>query len=114
MQASFRMPRDQVLHLSDAAPGAMARAPVKPVVEQTLADFLASSRAQDRIVVLFAGHAAEIENDVFLVPLEGDLEVKETLIPLDWLFQKLGECKARQKLLVLDVCRYHPARRRER
>src|SRR5262249_22530013 len=37
----------------------------------------------------------------------------ESLIPLAWVYEQLAECKARQKLLVLDVFRYPPARGEE-
>ena len=38
-----------------------ARPTVKPVLEQTITDFLAGCRAQDRILLLFAGHRVERE-----------------------------------------------------
>src|SRR5262249_42871124 len=76
--------------------------------------FLETSRAQDRILLLFVGHAVEIDNVAYLAPLEGELDKKESLIPLAWLFQQLDRCKARQKVLILDGCRYDPGRGLER
>ena len=61
----------------------------------SLSEFLKTSRAQDRIVLLFVGHATEVEDEPYLVPLEGELTVKKTLIPLSWLYEKLAKCKAR-------------------
>jgi hypothetical protein len=100
--------------LSDAAPSGTARPPLKPVIEKTINDFLATSRDQDRLLLMFIGHAVEIEDEPYLVPIEGDLEVKETLIPVRWLLDKLGACRARQKVFVLDVCRLNPSRGQER
>jgi hypothetical protein len=96
------------------APSPTARPTVKPVLEQAITDFLAGCRGQDRILLLFAGHAVEFDDQAYLVPLEGDLAAKETLLPLQWVLDKLDACKARQKVLVLDVCRYDPARGLER
>jgi hypothetical protein len=88
--------------------------PLKPVIEKTITDFLATSQPQDRILLLFMGHAVEISDQGYLVPLEGELAVKESLIPLSWLYDRLKECKARQKVLVLDTCRLDPGRGLER
>jgi hypothetical protein len=88
--------------------------PCKRVVEQTVKAFLQTCRTQDRILVLLIGHIVEIGEEAFLVPFEGDLTVKETLIPLSWLYEQLATCKARQKVLILDTCRLDPGRGWER
>ena len=93
---------------------APARPPLKAVIEKTITEFLDSSRPQDRILLLFAGHVVEIDDQAFLVPLEGELSVKESLLPLSWLFDKLKACPARQKVLILDTCRLDPGRGLER
>jgi hypothetical protein len=105
---------EQVVELSDAAPREIARPPLKPVIESTIAAFLDGCRSQDRIVLLFIGHAVEIGEDCFLVPIEGELADKETLIPLKWLYERLEKCKAQQKVLIMDVCRFNPSRGLER
>lgn len=97
--------------MSNAPP---ALATVKPVLERTLTEFLDTCRAQDRVLVLFAGHAVEIEDVPYLVPLEGDLTDKETLISFRWVYDKLAACRATQKVLILDVCRVDPGRGTER
>ena len=55
---------------------------LKPVIEHTVRAFLRSSRPQDCVLLFFVGHAVEIGDEAYLVPIEGELEVKETLIPL--------------------------------
>ena len=104
----FNIPATQIIELSD---GARTPQPtLKPVIESTIADFLDTSRDQDRIVILFAGHGVEIEKEAYLVPLEGDLTDPKTLIPLQWVYDKMAKCPAWQKILILDVFRYPPAR----
>jgi hypothetical protein len=110
----FKIPRTQMAHLSDAAGRGQARPPMRPVVEKTLTDFLDSSRAQDRVLVFFIGHAALAGNDAYLVPIDGELDNPASLIPLRWVYDRLAACKARQKVLVLDVARFNPTSGLER
>ena len=88
--------------------------PLKSVIEKTVNAFLESCRRQDHILVLFIGHIIDLGEEAYLVPLEGELAVKETLIPLRWLYEQLARCRARQKVLIVDSCRYDPSRGLER
>ena len=88
--------------------------PTKTVIEKTLTNFLESSRPQDRILVFFIGHAVELGDDVYLAPIEGELDRAETLIPLKWVYEQLAKCTARQKVLVLDGNRYNQTFGQER
>jgi Caspase domain len=135
----WKVPKDQLYHLTDAplleerkaakqatpkkgepsAPAAPAKKaakayPLRSVIEGTVTQFADSSREQDRIVILFCGHAIEKKGKTYLVPLEGDLDEVETLIPLDWFYEKIGACKAQEKIVIFDVCRFHPGRGIER
>jgi uncharacterized caspase-like protein len=110
----FRIPLTQVAHLSDSAEKGMARPPMRPVIEKTLKDFLDGSRAQDHLMVFFIGHALVVGDDAYLVPIEGELDNAATLIPLKWVYEQLAACKARQKVLVLDVNRFSSTRGLER
>jgi hypothetical protein len=110
---ALHVPEDQRTELSDTAPGKAAFPPLKRVIENTIRDFLASSRAQDRILILFVGHAVEVDNQAYLVPIDGDLGDKKTLIPMAWVYEQLSKCKARQRALIVDVCRLDPAHPQE-
>ncbi len=114
LNKGLHIPLNEIAHLSDAAEKGQARAPMKPVIEKTLTDFLDSSRGQDCILVFFIGHAVVVGDDTYLVPIEGEMDYAETLIPLKWVYDKLAGCKARQKVLVLDVNRLNPAHGVER
>jgi hypothetical protein len=107
LSLGFKIPHNQIAHLSDeAGANPKHRAPTRSVIENTMTNFLDRSRAQDRILVFFIGHSAELGEEVYLAPIEGDLDNAATLIPLKWVYEKLAGCKARQKVLVLDINRY--------
>jgi hypothetical protein len=110
---TLHIPESQRIELSDGATVG-AHPPLKPVIENTITEFLDTCRAQDRIILAFIGHAVELDGQPYLVPLEGELGVKETLIPLKWVYNRLNKCKARQKVFLVDVCRYDPTRGLER
>jgi hypothetical protein len=115
LNRGLNVPLNQVAHLSDDAnPKWGARAPTKAVIEKTVTNFLDSSRPQDRILLFFVGHAVEMEDGVYLAPIEGELDKADTLIPLKWFYEQLAKCKARQKVLVLDVNRYNQTFGQER
>ena len=61
----------QVYVLSDSDILQAATPPHKGVVEAAIKDFCESSRAQDRIVLFWSGHTAEIEGKTYLIPIEG-------------------------------------------
>ncbi len=105
----LHVPSSQMLLLSDAAPDKEAVPPIKPVIEKTVTNFLSGSRPQDRIVLLFSGHAVEVEDQPYLVPLDGEAGEAKTLIPLAWLYEQLGKCPARQKVFIADLCHTDPA-----
>jgi hypothetical protein len=106
--APMYFPATQVVELSDSALTPVI--PSKSVIQETISEFCNTSRAQDRIMVLFAGHAIEVEKEAYLMPYEGLKEDVKTLIPLKWVYDRLAACKARQKILVLDAFRNPPAR----
>jgi hypothetical protein len=112
LNRGLRVPFTQIGVVSDAGP--KATSPTKSVIQESLVKFLEASRPQDRLLVFFIGHAVEIGDDVFLVPIEGELENTAGLIPLKWVYKMLADCKAREKVLVLDVGRANPTRGAER
>lgn len=112
----MNFPATQVFELSDGIPpeAGKAHSTQKSVLETTIKEFLEASRAQDRVFLLYAGHATYIEDDkekaAYLIPIDGNLKKPESLLPLKWVLDQLAACKAQQKILVLDVFRYSPSR----
>ncbi len=107
----WRIPNDkdnnQLFVLSDTSGDKDFKPPIKSVLEKAVSEFCSTSRAQDRVVIYFGGHAVEMDGKAYLVPVEGEPDAIGTLIPFDDIFAKLKDCKAQQKLLILDVCRFN-------
>lgn len=117
----WRIPTDpsnnQVFVLSDTLIGPEARTPMKNVVTGAYQEFFNTSRAQDRITVYFGGHALEKGGKAYLAPMEAEPDGDDwgaSLIPLDAFYAELAKCKAAQKLVIWDVCRYNPEKGRVR
>lgn len=108
----LNFPATQVYELSDGVPPELGKphSTQKSVIQDAIKDFVADTRAQDRVVILFAGHAAAIEDKAYLIPSDGDVKDVASLVPLKWVYDQLAACKAQQKILILDVFRYSPSR----
>ena len=105
---------NQLFVLADTLPASEARFPTKEMITKTLDSFIATTRAQDRVVVYFGAHAIEKDGKAYLVPVEGDLSDVNTLVPVSSIYAKLKDLEAAQKLVIWDVCRMNPERIRSR
>ncbi len=114
LNRGLHIPMMEMAQLSDGAATGKARSPMKAVIEKSLTDFLDDSRPQDRILVFFIGHGVAIDGQMYLAPIEGELNNAATLIPLKWVYEQMAKCPARQKVLVMDVNRLNPGHGLER
>jgi hypothetical protein len=105
---------NQVFFLSDAVPPPEGHLLVKDVVRDAYEKFFDTSRGQDHIAIYFGGHAVEIGGKAYLATAESDFDDISSLLPLTDFYDKLKACKATQKLVIWDVCRYNPQRGRTR
>ena len=118
----WRVPNDstnnQLYLVSDTAPQPDRRNPMRPAITGAYEKFFETSRRQDRLVVYFGGHVMTRKvNDkdvAYLIPMDGDPDEVDTLIPLADFYAKLGACPATQKVVIWDVCRFNPERGRQR
>ena len=108
---------NQLFVLSDTSTGPDERLPLKPVVQGAYQKFIETTRAQDRVLIYFGGHALEKDGKAYLAPMEAELDGEEwekTLIPLSHFYDEVKKCKAAQKVVIWDVCRYNPEKGRVR
>ena len=102
---------NQVFVLSDTLTGPDERLPMKGVVQGTYEGFFRSSRKQDRILFYFGGHALEKDGKAYIAPMEAEPDGEDwekSVIPLDQFYSEMKKCKATQKVVIWDVCRFNP------
>ncbi|MFO0964735.1 MAG: caspase family protein [Gemmataceae bacterium] len=108
----MNFPPSQVFELADGKrPG--SHPTTKTVIEAAITDFATTSREQDRILLLFTGHGMEIDGEAYLVPADAMRKDASSLIKVSWVFDQIKASKARQKIVMLDVFRFPPARGEE-
>jgi tetratricopeptide (TPR) repeat protein len=84
-----------------------AKPPTAKQLREELARLVKTCTGGDTLLVAFAGHTVLLGNgkEVYFCPAGADFSDKETLLPLSVLFQELQKCKARTKLVLLDLWR---------
>ncbi len=105
---------ENVFVLYDRTPEPERFLPIRAHILQELDLLLGGMKATDTLVVALSGHGLQYKGEPvsYFVPLDGKVAEKETLIALDGpggLYEKVKNCKARRKLLVVNACRNAPA-----
>jgi hypothetical protein len=98
-------PPENVVVLSDADGQPVDRLPTMGSIYSWLGEWLARPAENDLVLVYFAGHGREVKGSVYLAPKDSTLNsIHTTGIPLKALHDMMENCKAAQKVLVLDAC----------
>ena len=100
-------PERQIYLLEDKVPE-KKYLPFKSAIERQLDLVLKMVDREDLLVVAFSGHGAHIDGKSYLCPLDARLSDPLTMIPLDGIYQRLQECPAALKVLLVDACRDDP------
>jgi hypothetical protein len=87
-----------------------------PLREQIFAELdllIDGMRPDDTLVVALSGHGLQFKGEgiSYLVPVDGKVTDKRTLIPLNGpggLYERIKACKAGKKLLIVNTCRNDP------
>jgi sulfatase modifying factor 1 len=87
--------------------------PLKANIVEELRLMLIGMRPEDMAVVAVSGHGLHYKGDKtgYFCPIDAKLDDKRTLIPMDGpggIFDLLKQCKAKQKLLIVNACRNDP------
>ncbi|PIY40651.1 MAG: hypothetical protein COZ06_27820 [Armatimonadetes bacterium CG_4_10_14_3_um_filter_66_18] len=97
-------PADNIRLLVDDAK-AQTDLPFKSAIYSALTDWLALAEPNDLVLVFFSGHGKDYGDRSFLMPqdaLEKNPEL--TGLSLNTVREQLELCKARRKILILDMC----------
>ncbi len=99
------IPADHTFAISDGAAGS-GGGPTKKGIETGLRMALQLVKRGDLLVVAFSGHGVRIDEVDYLCPVGARLDdPKGTMVALDWVYEQMKQCRASQKLLLVDACR---------
>jgi len=94
---------ENVLLVTDDQPE--DRRPTYANIHSWLASWLSQPKDDDTVLVYFCGHGHDMGGKCYLAPGDATLQTMHvTGIPVAYVQDLLGRCKAQQKLLVLDAC----------
>ncbi len=84
--------------------------PERAKVAKELHLLLARIKPADTLVVAFNGHGLQFQGDKsgYFCPLDAQVTKRETLLPMDEVFEQLQRCPAARKLLIVNACRNDP------
>ncbi len=104
---SAGFPEQQVVVLHDKAQQTKYR-PTKHNVQRQLELMLGLVAKDDLLVVGFSGHGIQIRGKSYLCPADTELNVPDSMVPLDRVYDQLDHCAAALKLVLVDACRNDP------
>ncbi|MDZ4853203.1 MAG: caspase family protein, partial [Pirellulaceae bacterium] len=79
--------------------------PFKSNVEKQISLICDLAEAGDLVFIAFSGHGRHMSKKSFICPADGKLDEADTMIALDWVYERLQKCKADLKLVMVDACR---------
>jgi GUN4-like/Caspase domain len=94
---------DQVLRCGDGA--ADSREATRAVLRQILLNELHRAQNADNLWFFFSGHGLSDQRD-YLMPIDGNPhDLHDTAIPIHFVVDHLRACKAKNIVMILDMCR---------
>lgn len=85
--------------------------PTRSNIRKTIKKFCKEALPDDTVLIAFSGHGVQLRRDgrIYFCPPEASLADVNTLLALDDITHELSsQCKAKLKLLLVDLCRNDP------
>ena len=82
--------------------------PFKANIERQLQTVLSFAERGDFVLVAFSGHGVHFNKVSYLCPTDAKLDDPNSLISMDWVYDKLSKSKADLRLVMVDACRNDP------
>ena len=98
---------DHVFLLHDKAEDNKYR-PSQRNIERELGVVLNLAEENDLVIVGFSGHGVAFDGKSYLCPSDAQLDDASTLVSLDSIYDRLNNCAAKFKLIIVDACRDDP------
>lgn len=91
--------------LNDPSPDSDSyQIPTHDYIERGITRFLADRFESDSVILAFAGHGVHIDGESYICPRDTVLRERRNLISVDWIHERLAECKATQITFFCDAC----------
>ncbi|MBR5160830.1 MAG: SUMF1/EgtB/PvdO family nonheme iron enzyme, partial [Thermoguttaceae bacterium] len=97
------MPKENIFLVTDDSPA--ERLPTGANIRRQIENITGIMEPSDQLIVAFSGHGAMVEGKSYLCPSDTDVKNKNTIVSRDWVFEQLDNCKAKQKIFIIDACR---------
>jgi len=95
--------KDKVVVIHDNATRSFQPDKTKIIDQITL--MLDGAGIDDLVVLAFSGHGVQIDDKSYLCPYEAEIgDGIESLIPLDWVYDRMKACRAAMKVMIIDAC----------
>lgn len=98
---------DHLFLLHDKAAETKYR-PSQRNIERELGVVLNLASDDDLLIIAFSGHGISVAGKSYLCPSDAALDDPSTLISLDTIYNRLNDCSAKFKLMLVDACRNDP------
>lgn len=86
-----------------------AAKPTGESIRAALKSLAEKCKPEDTVVLAFAGHGIQLKDaQQSFCPYDAVWDKPDTLIPLLTVFEEVGRCPAKRKLLLVDACRVDP------
>ena len=82
--------------------------PFKANIERQLQTVLSFAEKGDFVLVAFSGHGVHLDKISYLCPTDAKLDDPNSLISMDWVYDRLTQSKADLRLVMVDACRNDP------
>ena len=82
--------------------------PFKSNIEKQITLLCDLAERGDFVVISFSGHGVHSGKTSYLCPADAKLDDQDSLISLDWIYERLQKSKADLKVVIVDACRNVP------
>ena len=96
-------PKENIFLMTDDSEGVYQ--PTGANIRRQIESVTSLMTENDLLFVAFSGHGAEVEGEAYLCPSDTSLNSVSSLVSREWAFTELDQCKAGQKIFLVDACR---------
>ncbi|MDO4558259.1 MAG: caspase family protein [Planctomycetia bacterium] len=105
--------RDEDILMLTTKNARVANHPTRQNIERSIDSVLSRATGDDLVFFMFAGHGAQIGNEVYFCPQDTEDErISGTAVSITKIMDDLSQSEARFKWIMVDACRNNPFRQR--